>query len=119
MGVVLDEAMLAQLQATQVDINIHITAKVNVTPFIACQKVNGLLLDKAGTGLLSESPELTTSGGRLCWRVPVALALPGRGRLGQVGSVDVDVQTGEALADNALIDDIARHASQLAASSSS
>ncbi len=94
-------------------------AKVNVTPFIARQKVNVLVLDKAGAGLLSGAPELAIIGGRLCWRVPMALALPGRGRLGQVGSVDVDVQTGEVLADNALIDDITCQANQLAASSAS
>ena len=119
MAIVLDEAMLAQLQAAQVDINVHVTAKINVTPFVARQKVNVLLLDKAGTGLLSESPELATSRGRLYWRVPVALALPGRGRLGQVGVIDVDVQTGEVLTDDLLISDITRHANQLAAGSAS
>jgi hypothetical protein len=119
MGVVLDEAMLAQLQAAQVDINVHVTAKINVTPFVARQKVNVLLLDKVGTGLLSESPNLVTIGRRLCWRVPVTLALPGRGRLGQVGVIDVDVQTGEVLADDVLISDITRHANQLAAGSAS
>lgn len=115
MGVMLDQAMLTQLQAAQVDINVHVTATINVTPFVARQKVNVLLLDKVGTGLLSESPGLAAIGGRLCWRVPVALALPGRGRLGQAGVVDVDVQTGEVLADDILISDIARHANQLAA----
>ena len=117
MAIALDEAMLAKLQAAQVDINVHVTAVLNVTPFIARQKVNVLLLDKVGTGLLSEPPDLATWAGRLYWRVPVALSLPGRGRLGRVGTVDVDVQTGEVLADHALISDIARHASQLAAGS--
>jgi hypothetical protein len=111
MAIVLDEAMLAQLQAAQVDINVHVTATINVTPFVARQKVNVLLLDKVGTGLLSETPELATSGGRLYWRVPVALALPGRGRLDQVGVVDV------VLADDTLISDITHHANQLAAGS--
>ena len=119
MAIALDEAMLAQLQAAQVDINVHVTATLNVIPFIARQKVNVLLLDKVGTGLLSEPPDLATSGGRLYWRVPVALSLPGQGRLGHVGSVDVDVQTGEVLADNSLINDITRHANQLAAGSAS
>jgi hypothetical protein len=75
------------------------------------------LLDKAGTGLLSASPELTTSGRRLCWRVSVTLALPGRGRVGEVGNIDVDVRTGEVLADDTLIDDIIHHANQLIANS--
>lgn len=79
MAIVLDEAMLAKLQAAQVDISVHVTATLNVTPFVARQKVNVLLLDKVGTGLLSEAPDLAASEGRLYWRVQVALALPGRG----------------------------------------
>jgi hypothetical protein len=119
MAIVLDEAMLAKLQAAQVDINVHVTATINVTPFVARQKVNVLLLDKVGTGLLSETPDLAVSTGRLYWRVPVALALPGRGRLGQVGVIDVDVQTGEVLTNDILISDITRHANQLTAGSAS
>ncbi len=91
--------------------------KVNVTPFIARQKVNVFLLDKAGTGLLSGSPGLAIIGERLCWRIPVTLALPGLGRVGKVSSVDVDAQTGEVHADGALIDDIIRRANRLMANS--
>jgi len=119
MAIVLDEAMFAKLQAALVDINAHVTATINVTPFLARQKVNVFLLDKVGTGLLSESPDLAAIGGRLYWRVPVALNLPGRGRLGQVGAIDVDVQTGEVLTDDTLISDITRHANQLTAGSAS
>ena len=115
MEVMLDEAMLTKLQATQVDINIHVSVSINITPFVARQKVNVLLLDKVGTGLLSDPPTLVATEGHLRWRVPVILALPGRGRLGQVGTIDVDVQTGEVLADDLLISDITHHANQLAA----
>jgi hypothetical protein len=113
MDVVL-ESLIEKMQATELDINIHVKATFNVTPFVARQKVNGMLLDRVGTGLLSESPDLVAADGRLCWRVPVVLALPGSGRLGQVGTVDVDVQSGEVLADDALIDSITHHATQLA-----
>jgi hypothetical protein len=119
MEVVLDETMMAKLQAAQVDINVHVTASINVTPFVARQKVNVLLLGKAGTGLLSETPALVAAENRLRWRVPVVLALPGRGRLGQVGIIDVDVQTGEVLADEPLINNIIHYANQLAASPTS
>ncbi len=115
MEVMLDETMFAKLQAAQVDINVHVTTFINITPFVARQKVNVLLLDKAGTGLLSETPALVAAESRLRWRVPVALALPGRGRLGQVGIIDVDVQTGEVLADELLINNLIYHANQLAA----
>jgi hypothetical protein len=114
MEVVLDEAMLAKLQAAQVDINIHISATLNITPFVGRQKVNVLMLDKVGTGLLAETPQLVAAEGRLSWRVPVILALPDRGRLGEVGTIDVDVQTGQVLADEPLVSEIARRANQLA-----
>lgn len=118
MEVTLDEAMLAKLQASQVDINIHVTASLNITPFVARQKVNVLLLDKVGTGLISGTPNLVATEGHLRWRVPVILALPSRGQLGQVGAIDVDVQTGQVLADTSLLNKITHHASQLAASPS-
>lgn len=117
MEVMLNEAMLTSLQGSQVDINIHVTATMNITPFVARQKVNVTLLDRVGTGLLAGQPVLMAAEGQLRWRVPVNLALPGRGRLDQVGAVDVNVQTGEVLLDQTLADEIAHHASQLATSS--
>jgi len=109
------ETLLAQLKPAKVEINIHVSAIVNVTPFVARQKVNGVLVDKVGTGVISGDPDLTITEGRLCWRVPIILALPGGGNLGQVGTVDVDVQTGEVLADDLLLNEIARYADRLAA----
>jgi len=32
---------------------------------------------------------------RMCWRVPVILALTSRGDVGEVGAIDVDVETGQ------------------------
>ncbi len=116
MDVVLDQGLLAKMQATEVDINIHVKAAFNVTPFVARQKVNVMLLDKVGTGLLAESPDLVATDGRLCWRTPIVLALPGYGRLGKVGTVDVDAQSGEVLADETLIETITHHADKLAPS---
>lgn len=46
--------------------------------------------------LLAEEPTLV-SGSRLCWSVPLALTIPGRGNLGHVGEILVDVNTGEVL----------------------
>jgi hypothetical protein len=117
MGVVLDDGMWAKLKAAEVDISVHVKATINVTPFVARQKVNVFLLDKVGTGLLADAPNLMVVGQRLQWRVPVILSLPGHGRLGQIGVVDVDVQTGEILANQSLITDLTNHANQLAASS--
>jgi hypothetical protein len=112
MELTLDETTIAQLHHAEVDVTVHVKARINVTAFVARQKVNVWLLDKVGTGLLSEKPSLVAANGRLYWRVPVVLSLPGHGRLGQVGSVDVDVQTAELLADQSLIEQITQNAIQ-------
>lgn len=77
-------------------------------------KVNVLMISYVSTGLLSGTPELVTSSGRSVWRVPVILALPGHGHMGQVGMVDVDAQSGEALADQTLLASISKNANDLA-----
>lgn len=48
------------------------------------------------------------------WRVPVWLALPTTGPLGQVGSLDVDAQTGEILFTQQILDEIAERGNGLA-----
>lgn len=69
--------------------------EIQVTAREARQKVNVLMLEQVSNLLLADEPALVeTESGRLCWRVPVNLTLPGQGRVGQVGSVDVDTQYG-------------------------
>ncbi|MBN1876596.1 MAG: hypothetical protein JXA33_20390 [Anaerolineae bacterium] len=116
MGVTLNE-MLPQLESTQVDITIHISTKLNVTQASARRKVNVFVLSEIGTGLGGGDPTLAVDKERLCWRVPIILALPTVGNLGQVGEIDVDAQTGEILADTELIQTIAHHAERLFAGS--
>lgn len=109
--------VMPQLRSAQVDINIRVSATLNITPFVARRKVNVLLLNQVGTGLGGGTPALVVENDRLCWRVPVFLALPPQGRLGQVGQIDVDAQTGEVLADAALLQEIADYAERLVAGS--
>ena len=118
MSAILDKPPLLSPGSAQVDIQLHISAQVNITPFIARQKVNLLMLDQVGSLLHGGEPELLVSG-RLYWRVPVMLSTPSRGLVGQVGTVRVDAQTGEVLADDEMLKDIAEHARRLLASSSS
>lgn len=117
MEAVLEELIGTKPPKAQIDIQIHVSATLNITPFVARQKVNVLLLDKVGTGLITEQPTLVAGHEKLCWRVPVVLTLPGRGRVGQVGSVDVDVQTGHLLFTQTQLDDMTHHANQLTARS--
>jgi hypothetical protein len=104
------------VESAQVDINIHISSKLNITQVTARRKVNVFVLNEIGTGLGGETPRLVVESDRLCWRVPVILAIPPKGRLGQVGEISVDAQTGEILIDDQQIQDIRQHAERLFAS---
>ncbi|MEW5985220.1 MAG: hypothetical protein AB1791_01145 [Chloroflexota bacterium] len=110
-------AEMALPAQTEVKIAFSLTAQINVTDYTAQRKVSKLLLDQVGNLLYGERPGLVV-GRRLLWRVPVWLALPTTGPLGQVGVVDVDVQTGEILFTQQLLDEIAKHGNILAQRSS-
>jgi hypothetical protein len=89
----------------KVKIEFSLTADVNVTDFTAQRKVSKLLLDEAGNLLYGEKPSLV-AGRHLLWRVPVWVALPTTGPLGQVGTLDVEAQTGEILYTQQQLDEI-------------
>ena len=97
----------------KVKIEFTLTAEVNITDFTAQRKVSKLLLDEVGNLLYGERPSLV-AGRRLLWRVPVWLALPTTGPLGEVGTLDVDAQTGEILFTQQQLDDIAARGNTLA-----
>jgi hypothetical protein len=110
-------ALAPSIAAEAVGISIHITTTLNVSAQAARQKVNGLVLDEVGTGVGSEEPALVVEQTRVLWRVPLVLSLPFIGRLGQVGALDVDAQTGEVLADSKILKGIVDYAERLAISS--
>ena len=78
--------VLPQLEAAQMDVTIRVSAKLNVTQVAARRKVNVFLLNQIGTGLGGETPTLAIHDDRVCWRVPVILAISPKGRLGQAGN---------------------------------
>ena len=98
---------------SEVKIELSLTAQVNVTDFTAQRKVSKLLLDEVGNLLYGERPSLVV-GRQLLWRVPVWLALPTTGPVGQVGVLDVDVQTGEILFTQHVLNEIAERGDDLA-----
>ena len=97
----------------EVKIEFSLTAQVNVTDVMAQRKVSKLLLDEVGNLLYGERPSLVVER-RLLWRVPVWLGSPTHGPVGQVGTLDVDAQTGEILFTQNMLDDIAEHGNALA-----
>lgn len=84
-----------------------------ITAFRAQQIVAQHVVVELSTQLMPDTAELT-GGERLCWSVPVIFTLPSRGRLGQVGTLRVDAQTGELLTTPQLDQEILDNAQRLA-----
>jgi len=77
-------------------IDIHVSAEINVAARSARQRVTRLVASELGNLLYGGDPSLVI-GERIVWRVPVILTYPDTGPVGQVGALDVDVETGQVL----------------------
>jgi hypothetical protein len=86
---------------------------VPVSPFMARQKVNVLVLEQVSNLLLANEPELVNIGHHWLWRVPVDLTLPGKGRVGRVGILEVDATYGEVRYSDKLLADIEANTERL------
>ena len=111
------QGVVPKLPTARIDVNINISATLNVTAYTAKRKANTFVLNRLGTGLFGDEPQLVVTDKLICWRVPVFVSTASRGRLGQVGQIDVDAQTGEVLVDDNSLKDIASNAERLVASS--
>lgn len=109
----LELSEIALPEQAEVKIELSISATINVTDVGAQRKVTRLLLDQVGNLLYGERPALV-AGRRLLWRVPVYLGLPSVGPVGQVGSLDVDAQSGEILFTQQILDNLAERGDALA-----
>ena len=116
--VTIEGSLPPRLQSAEIEINIRVQATMNITPVVARRKINVLMLEKVGNLLHGGSPALFMTD-KIYWRTPVILSTPSQGRIGQVGHVDVDVETGEMIVDDKLLKDIAENARRLLTSSTS
>jgi len=90
-------------------------SQVQISAFVARQKVNVLMLEQVSNLLLASEPTLEPApDGNWRWRVPVDLTFPTRGRVGCVGEVEVDARYGEVHYDDALLARITDEAKRLA-----
>jgi len=92
MQVVLDELNLPERGV--VELTVQRSFEIKVTAEEARREVNHWLSWEVSTQLMTDPPTLYV-GERIVWRVPAWIGFPSVGRAGDVGSVDVDVQTGE------------------------
>jgi hypothetical protein len=101
-------------ESSDLAIDIRLSTTVNVTAYSARQKVAGYVADEISTNMRAGEPTLYV-GERICWRVPVILSMPPSGDRGEVGTIDVDIGTGQLLVTEAFTGEIERRADRLAA----
>jgi hypothetical protein len=78
----------------RLEIDIKVSANVNVSAFTARQKANNFILSEISYMMHAGEPTLVL-GERIYWRVPVILSLTSCGDVGEVGRLDIDVETGQ------------------------
>lgn len=92
MKVTLEKEKVPRLRSMKV--RFQFEGEVNISPYIARQKVNQLLIMNLPNLIMADEPdfELTQDGG--FWRVPVVLTNLEEGIVGKVGEILVDASTG-------------------------
>jgi hypothetical protein len=104
---------------SKVQVNIHIEAELSISAIMARRQVTGYLIDYVSDHLGGEAPVLVVDDKQFLWRVPVMLYLTSRGKIGKVGDIDVDSQTGQLLVSQSLIEELKTRAEYLATRSAS
>jgi hypothetical protein len=92
MQVVFEELSLPESGA--VELTVQRSFEIKVTADEARRKVNHWLSWEVSMLIVADPPTLHI-GERIVWRVPAWIGFPSVGRAGDVGKVDVDVETGE------------------------
>lgn len=80
----------------RLEVDIRVTADMNISAYAARQKVNGFVLSEISYLMHAGEPSLVVSD-RIYWRVPVILSQTSKGDVGETGLIDVDVETGQLL----------------------
>ena len=111
-----DTSTLTLPSSGTIQIDVRLSAQMNISAVVARRKVNSFLAMQVGNLLLAGEPTVALTN-RIVWRVPVDLTAPGHGRRGLVGQVDVDIENGQLLLDEAGIAAIRKNAQNLAANS--
>jgi hypothetical protein len=102
----------------RLEVDIKVTADVNISAYAARQKVNGFVLSDISYMMHAGDPTLVLAE-RICWRVPVILSLTSQGDVGEAGTIDVDVETGQMHITPQLVAEINARAEGLALTAAS
>lgn len=96
------------------EIDIKVKAEMKFSARAARQKVNHFVLSEISYMMHAGDPVLVVDR-QIRWRVPVILSLTSKGDVGEVGAIDVDVETGQLLVNPRLVMEIEARAEDLVA----
>ena len=109
------DVQLQSLPSTgRLEIDIKVTADVNISAYAARQKVNSFVLSEMSYLMHAGEPSLALSDS-IFWRVPVILSLASHGDVGEVGVIDVNAETGQMSISPQLVAEVSARAEGLAA----
>ncbi len=78
------------------DLSMPTTSEIRISAVRARQLVGIFTGNHISTQIHGITPEeLVIQGDRVYWRVPVIFSMGRQGQIGQIGTIDVDTQTGE------------------------
>lgn len=96
------------------DVALRFSAEICITPEKARRLVSKYVSHHIADLLHGEPPHLVWRDQGAFWRVPIALSSPKKGRIGSVGTIDVDVQSGKTIIPTGLKEQIEKKAENLA-----
>lgn len=96
-----------------VEVNIRVSADIHITATTARRRASRLVASEISNLLYGGEPTLVIDK-HICWRVPILLAYPNTGLVGQVGVLDVDVESGEVFVTPEKLEEIRNYAHYLA-----
>lgn len=117
-GVQMDAIVQTLPSTGRLEVDIRVRAEMNVSAYAARHKVNSFVLDEISYMMHAGEPVLVLAN-RIFWRVPVILSMKSRGDVGEVGLIDVDVETGQMQVTPKLISEMTARAESLALGSTS
>lgn len=97
------------------NLDLQLTADIRITPDHARRSVSQFVGNHIADLLHGERPDLIIRTDGVYWRVPVVLSSRSFGRIGVVGSLDVDVNDGALNVSDRAIAEIERNAQRFAA----
>jgi hypothetical protein len=96
------------------NLDLRLTADIRITPDDARRSVSKFVGNHIADLLHGDRPDLIICADGAYWRVPVVLSSKSLGRIGQVGSLDVDVESGDLRVSKHIIAEIEHNAQRFA-----